>query len=73
MKNAGEFALPARASELIRRTLVDERRTHLVVRDDAHALLLENRAPRPPASAPTTYGWGWVGNVGRRPVRASVD
>jgi len=65
-----EVSLGAEASALIRRTLVDLKRTHRVVRENEHVLLLENLHPRTPAGPPSTYGWGWVPNIGRRPKRA---
>jgi hypothetical protein len=69
--NVQGFPLAPEASALIRRTLVDEKRTHRVVAEDAHVLLLENLHPNTPVSAPSTHGFGWLRNLGRRPQRVA--
>lgn len=45
--------------------------THRVAFEDAHVLLLERKARIPFEDPPTTRGWGWVRNVGRRAKRGS--
>lgn len=45
-------------------------RTHRVVRDDEHVLLLENLKPRKFESHPTTVGFGWTRNLFRKAVVA---
>lgn len=66
-----EVPLPPEMSALIRRTLVDVEKTHRIASEDAHVLLLENLRPRTPVGPPTTYGFGWVRNIGRRPLRVA--
>ena len=44
--------------------------THRVLGENEHVLLLERKERRPFENPPTTYGWGWLRNVGRRPARA---
>jgi hypothetical protein len=44
--------------------------THRVLMEDEHVLLLERKVALPFDNPPTTYGWGWVRNIGRRPTRA---
>lgn len=70
--NVRETPLAPEALALIRRTLVDEKKTHRVSYEDAHVLVLENLAPSTPFSAPSTYGFGWWPNVGRKAKRADL-
>ncbi len=56
---------PAEVNEL-RRTLAG---THRAALENEHVLLLERVRKTPFENPPTTYGWGWTRNIGRRPTR----
>ena len=50
----------------LRRTLAG---THRAALENDHVLLLERVRKTPFENPPTTYGWGWTRNIGRRPPR----
>ena len=63
--NERDRPLSPAAVELIRKALVGGG-THSVEREDEHVLLLRNERRRIFIDPPSTWGFGWLRNVGRR-------
>jgi len=69
--NERDQAVTAAMVEALRAALVGGG-THRVALENEHVLVLERGERLPFDNPPSTRGWGWIANVGRRPARAAT-